>query len=246
MQTSTIRPSPLRLVPRGGLCDKCQVRSVAACSSLDDTELARLEAITVSKDYEPGQTVFEGGDEPRFIYNLTEGMIRLVKLLPNGRRQIVGFVFPGDMLGLASHGAYTCSAEAIGPVRLCRFPREKMLELLNEFPNLKSRLLDIAADELSEAQEQMLLLGRKSPVEKVASFLWRLHTENMRCGGAVNQIDLGMGRIDIADYLGLTIETVSRTFTRLRNDGVIRLEGANHVVIVNEDALEELAEAMGD
>ena len=246
MQMSGRAPSPLRLVPRGGLCETCKVRDVAACASLNDSELERLEAITVSKTYDAGQTVFEAGDEPRSIFNLTEGMIRLVKLLPNGRRQIVGFVFPGDMLGLASHGAYTCSAEAIGPVRVCRFPREKLLGLLDEFPNLKSRLLDIAADELSEAQEQMLLLGRKSPVEKVASFLWRLHKENMRCGGAANRIDLGMGRTDIADYLGLTIETVSRTFTRLRNDGVIRLEGANHVVVADESALQDLAEAMGD
>jgi CRP/FNR family transcriptional regulator len=222
------------------------VRAVAACGSLEDWELERLESITASKVYEAGQAVFDEGDEPRFMYNLTEGIIRLVKLLPNGRRQIVGFVFPGDMLGLASHGAYTCSAEAIGTVKVCRFPREKLLGLLEEFPNLKSRLLDIAADELSEAQEQMLLLGRKSPVEKVSSFLWRLHKENMRCGGADNRIDLGMGRIDIADYLGLTIETVSRTFTKLRNDGVIRLEGANHVLIADEEALRDLAEAAGD
>jgi CRP/FNR family transcriptional regulator len=244
MQVQSGRESPLRLVPRNGLCDKCQVRNVAACGALEDWELERLEAITTPKDYVAGQTVFEEGDEPKNIFNLTEGMIRLFKLLPNGRRQIVGFVFPGDMLGLAARGAYTCSAEAIGQVRLCRFPREKLLTLLEEFPNLKSRLLDMAADELSEAQEQMLLLGRKSPVEKVASFLWRLHCENLRFGGPENRIDLGMGRIDIADYLGLTIETVSRTFTKLRTDGVITLEGANHVLIADEDALEELAEAM--
>ena len=98
----------------------------------------------------------------------------------------------------------------------------------------------------SEAQEQMLLLGRKSPAEKLASFLYRLHRDGSRCGGSENRIDLAMSRTDIADYLGLTIETVSRTFTKLRNDGVIRLEGAAHVVIEDEDALEELAEAMGD
>jgi CRP/FNR family transcriptional regulator len=240
------RISPLRLVPRGGLCARCQVRSVAACGALEDWELEKLEAIVTSKGYADGETIFEQGDEPRHMFNLTEGTIRLVKLLPNGRRQIVGFVFPGDMLGLSNHGAYTCSAEAIGPVTLCRFPREKLLALLEEFPNLKSRLLDIAADELSQAQEQMLLLGRKSPVEKLASFLSRLQGENQRCGGMESRIDLPMGRADIADYLGLTIETVSRTFTRLRNDGIIRLEGANHVVVADEDALQDLAEATGD
>ncbi len=244
MEFHAHRSSPLRLVPRGGTCAHCGVRTVAACSALEDWELDKLESITDSKEFEPGQTLFEQGDEPRHIFNLTEGTVRLVKLLPNGRRQVIGFVFPGDMLGLAHHGAYTCSAEAIDRVRVCRFPRTKLLALLEEFPNLKSRLLDIAADELSEAQEQMLLLGRKSPVEKLASFLWRLHRDNRRCAEMESRVDLPMGRTDIADYLGLTIETVSRTFTKLRNDGVIRLDGASHVVIADEDALEELAEAM--
>ncbi|MFN3233532.1 MAG: Crp/Fnr family transcriptional regulator [Alphaproteobacteria bacterium] len=245
--TARIESQPIvRMVPRGGLCEQCEVRGTAACAVLDDWELERLEGIATQKEYEPGQTVFEEGDDPRFMYNVTSGMIRLFKLLPNGRRQIVGFVFPGDMLGLATRGAYTCSAEAIGPVKVCRFPREKLIVLLDEFPHLQGRLLDMAADELEQAQEQMLLLGRKSPMEKVASFLLRLRGENVRCGNRVDRLDLAMGRGDIADYLGLTIETVSRTFTKLRNENVIALEGAHHVVISNEDALEDLADAMGD
>ena len=232
----------VKILPRGGLCDDCKVRRVAACAVLDDDELARLEAVTTGKTYEPGQTVFEEGDDPAYIFNLTEGMIRLVKLLPNGRRQIVGFVFPGDMLGLAHAGVYTTSAEAITPVRVCRFPRNKLVDLLDEFPAMKTRLLNIAVDELSEAQEQMLLLGRKSPVEKVASFLQRLRKEKARTEESTDYVDLDMGRSDIADYLGLTIETVSRTFTKLRQDGLITLEGKHHVIINDSDALEEIAE----
>ena len=243
---STDTRTQMRIVPRGGLCELCEVRGTAACSVLDDWEVAKLEAIISHKDYAAGKSVFEEGDEPRYMFNVTSGMIRLSKLLPNGRRQIVGFVFPGDMLGLASHGAYTCSAEAIGPVKVCRFPREKMIAVLDEVPHLRARLLDIAADELKQAQDQMLLLGRKSPMEKVASFLLRLRGENIRCGERVDRLDLAMGRGDIADYLGLTIETVSRTFTKLRHEGVIQLEGAHRVVITNEEGLEDLAEAMGD
>ena len=233
----------LKIVPRSGLCADCSVRSVAACAALNDGELARLDAVAVSRAYEPGQTLFEEGDDPAHIFNLTEGMVRLVKLLPNGRRQIVGFVFPGDMLGLATHGRYESTAEAIGDIKVCRFPRSKMMALLDECPMLKSRLLEMAADELSQAHAQMLLLGRKSPVEKVASFLVNLRAENKRCGQPTDRLDLAMGRSDIADYLGLTIETVSRTFTKLRNDSVIALDGANHVMITDEDALEDLADA---
>ena len=141
----------VRIIPRGGLCNTCKVRKLAACSVLTDDELSRLEAVSSGKSFEPGQTVFDEGEEPSHIYNLTEGTIRLVKLLPNGRRQIVGFNFPGDMMGLATHGVYTTSAEAITPISVCRFPREKLIDLLEEFPTMKTRLLNIAADELSEA-----------------------------------------------------------------------------------------------
>ncbi|MDX1581948.1 MAG: helix-turn-helix domain-containing protein, partial [Alphaproteobacteria bacterium] len=134
------------------------------------------------------------------------------------------------------------SAEAIVPTRVCRFPRGKLMALLDEFDTLKTRLLDIAADELSQAQEQMLLLGRKSPVEKLASFLLRLANEKARIGADSNELDLEMGRADIADYLGLTIETVSRTFTKLKTDGVITLLDKNSIRINDLDWLEEVAE----
>ncbi len=244
MQTSAQSMSTIRLVPRAGLCQACQVRGIAACASLDDGDLQRLAAIATQKEYAAEATIFEQGDEPSFIYNLTEGHVRLTKTLANGRRQIIGFVYPGGMLGLAVHGAYVCSAEAIGPVKLCRFPRPRLLSLLDELPSLKTRLLDIAADELGDAQEQMLLLGRKTPLERVASFLWRQHQEAIRCGDSTLSIDLPMKRADIADYLGTTIETVSRTFTKLRADGLIKLEHANKVIILDLDGLEELAEGL--
>ncbi|TDI58869.1 MAG: cyclic nucleotide-binding domain-containing protein [Alphaproteobacteria bacterium] len=232
----------IKIFPRGGLCDTCKVRDVAVCAVQNDEELSRLEAVSTNKRFEPGQTIFHEGETPTHIFNLTEGTIRLVKLLPNGRRQIVGFTFPGDMMGLAAHGEYTTSAEAVTPIKICQFPRNKLLQSLEEFPSMKTRLLNIAADELSVAQDQMLLLGRKSPVEKVASFLARLCRGNSRAGGAENEVHLDMGRSDIADYLGLTIETVSRTFTKLRTEGVITLEGKHHVIINDMDALDDIAE----
>lgn len=209
---------------------------------LDQEEIERLEEISRTTEFDRGEIVFEEGDEAGSIYNLTEGAIRLYKLLPNGRRQIVGFSFPGDMLGLANHGTYTCSAEAIVPTRVCRFPRAKLMVLLDEFDTLKTRLLDIAADELSQAQDQMLLLGRKSPVEKLASFLLRLANEKARIGASPDELDLEMGRADIADYLGLTIETVSRTFTKLKTDGVITLLDKNSIRINDLDWLQDVAE----
>lgn len=232
----------LRIVPTGSLCDSCKVREVSACAVLDDEELEKLGAIASNKTFEPGRTLFDEADDAPFIYNLTEGTIRLVKLLPSGRRQIVGFAFPGDMLGLAAYGEYTCSAEAITPVSVCRFPRQPLLDLLEELPRLKTRLLDIAAEQLSGAQDQMLLLGRKSPIEKLATFLLRLAGGRRHCGEIQGEVDLAMTRSDIADYLGLTIETVSRTFTKLKTEGLITLSGKHRVTINDVPALEELAE----
>lgn len=232
----------LRIVPTSGLCAACKVRDVSACAVLDDSDLKQAEAIAAHKTFEPGRTLFDETDDAPFIYNVTEGTVRLVKLLPSGRRQIVGFAFPGDMLGLAAHGEYTCSAEAITAVSVCRFPRKPLLELLEALPRLKTRLLDIAAEQLSGAQDQMLLLGRKSPVEKLSSFLLRLAGGQRHCGTIQSEVDLAMTRSDIADYLGLTIETVSRTFTKLKTVGLITLSGKHRVTINDVPALEELAE----
>lgn len=234
--------SSLRIVSRSGLCEQCQVRDVAACAVLEGWELSRLESIATNKVYEPGTTIFDEAEEAPYIFNITEGTARLVKLLPSGKRQIVGFAYPGDMLGLSAYGNYTCSGEAISPVKACRFPRKQLLNLLEEFPLLKTRLLDIAAEQLSGAQDQMLLLGRKSPVEKLASFLLRIAGTHRACGARQNEIDLVMTRSDIADYLGLTIETVSRTFTKLKTDGLITLSGKHRVVINDMSALQDLAE----
>jgi CRP/FNR family transcriptional regulator len=168
-------------------------------------------------------------------------MLKLSKLLPDGRRQITGFLLPGDYLGLAFAERYICSAEAVTPVRLCRFPRSAFLALLDQFPALEKALLGRAATELAAAQKQMLLLGRKTARERVASFLLQLAEREGADDGMA--MDLPMTRTDIADYLGLTIETVSRTLTNLRKTGLIALPDPHHLSIVHRTRLD--AEAGG-
>ena len=145
-------------------------------------------------------------------------MLKLSKLLSDGRRQVTGFLLPGDYLGLASAERYIYSAEAVTPVRICRFARAAFLGLLEQFPALEKALLGRAATELAAAQKQMLLLGRKTARERVATFLAELAARAGNQGGVV---ELSMTRTDIADYLGITTETVSRTLTSLRKDGLI-------------------------
>jgi len=229
----------------GGLsaaCRACTVRPRAVCATLDDAELARLDAIAARVTAASGNDIFREGEPAGALYNLTAGAAKLYKLLPDGRRQITGFLFPGDFLGLAMNDAYAHTAEAMGDVALCRFPRGRFEGLLERIPRLEHRLLAMASNELVQAQDQMLLLGRKTATEKIASFLLLLSRRQAARGEATSPVYLPMGRTDIADYLGLTTETVSRTLTSLKTGGPIRLLPGNAVELRDRAALEALAE----
>ncbi len=139
-------------------------------------------------------------------------------------------------------GCYKYNAEAVKEVTLCRFPRRQLYPLFDRFPKLEHRLLGIADDELTAAQDQMLLLGRKTAAEKLASFLLAMADRAGVDGGASDPMPVPMTRSDVADYLVLTVETVSRTLGRLKRASLIRIPEAHEVVLVGRDALEDMAE----
>jgi CRP/FNR family transcriptional regulator len=227
-------------------CAVCKARDLAVCSSLADEGLKRLGAASETVHLAVGETLVREGDQAANLFTITEGVVRVYKLLADGRRQIVGFLYPGDMLGLASGDRYAFEAEALEPVTACRFRKGEYKSLLRELPDLEAALLDRACHELQAAQDQMLLLGRKSAAERLASFLLDLASRDRRSGGTGKVVRLPMTRGEIADYLGLTTETVSRTTTRLKTRGVIRLLPHNAVEIVNPAALQALAGGEGD
>lgn len=212
-------------------CEQCGVRHRAMCAAVDFQHLGALEQIVSHRRYAPGQPIFEEGDEADYVYNLSDGEVRLYKLLPDGRRQITGFLQPGDFLGLIKRDTYAYGAEAIDAVELCCMRIGDLQRLLNELPVLRDRLLEMSRDELAAAQEQMLLLGRKTAREKVLTFLLMRAQREVEANARSAQIHLPMSRSDIADYLGLTIETVSRTFTALKDEGVILLPSAHRVEV---------------
>jgi CRP/FNR family transcriptional regulator len=225
-------------------CAHCDARPHSVCAAIDDRDLERLARAAVTQHYEPGQTFIEEGAPAEFFFNMTGGTARLYKLLPDGRRQITGFSHAGDFLGLAVSKTYGFSAEAVDRVHVCRFSRAKMYALLEDFPAMEKRLLDTAGNELAAAQEQMLLLGRKTARERLASFLTVLTRDSTPWAPPRSTLHLAMTRSDIADYLGLTIETVSRTFTRFRNDGLISLPGVSEVLVLDHVRLRRLAEGL--
>jgi CRP/FNR family transcriptional regulator len=188
------------------------------------------------------QMVFYEGDSADFVYEVVSGTVKLYKLMGDGRRQITGFFFPGDLIGVGLHETHTHSAEAVTEVELRKFSRSRLQAAMNQNPVIGRQIFGLAADELAAAQDQLLLLGRKSPIEKVASFLLKLSERNCDRGEAPSPIYLPMARSDIADYLGLTTETVSRTFSRLRRERVIRLLESHLVELVDLDRLENYAD----
>ncbi|MBV8590053.1 MAG: helix-turn-helix domain-containing protein [Acetobacteraceae bacterium] len=187
-----------------------------------------------------GETFIQQSEPAKNFSNITNGSAKLYKLMPDGRRQIVGFAGTGHFLGLVGLETYSFSAEALEPLRLCCFSRSRLRALLEDFPLMQRQLLERAGHELAAAQEQMLLLGRKTARERLASFLVGQSILQGSEWGS-NMLHLPMTRADIADYLGLTIETVSRTLTALRSDGIIEVPAPSLVLIRERNRLELLA-----
>jgi CRP/FNR family transcriptional regulator len=225
------------------LCAACTARVLSVCNAVDDSGLERLAATVTNHKVEAQRPLIIEGERADALLNITEGTVKVYKLLPDGRQQITGFLFAGDFVGISSNETYVYSAEAITAVGYCRFPRRQLERLLDDFPQMEHRLLRIASNELAAAQNQMLLLGRKSAREKLASFLLMLSHQAERVGGVANPVHLPMTRRDIADYLGLTIETVSRTFTQLRKDKIIDVRHADEVCLIDRTELEDVAGA---
>ncbi|MDR3518404.1 MAG: helix-turn-helix domain-containing protein [Azospirillaceae bacterium] len=225
-------------------CGACPVRPLSVCAALEPEELRRLVDIVQTSRIQSSQTIFSEGELAENLFNVTAGTVKLYKLLPDGRRQITGFLVVGDFLGLAMNESYAYSAESVTVTSLCRFPRRKLESLLDEFPRLQRRLFSMASNELAAAQDQMLLLGRKTAREKICSFLLMLARWAARRGHKDNPVHVPMSRADIADYLGLTTETVSRTFTQLKISGAISLQDGNRILLVDHAQIVDMAEGL--
>ena len=222
-------------------CANCDVRSRAVCGVLSDSELSKLARVNRRRELEAGDCIFFEGDEAEAYYIVVEGALKLYKLLSDGRRQVTGFLFKGDFVGLAFKDDHSFTAEALGHSRLCQMPRHKFELFLNESMPLGRKLLQVATNGIVSAQEQMLLLGRKTAQERLASFLIWMSVRAEERGEDYSRLAVPMSRTDMGDYLGLTVETVSRTMTKLKTRGVIALPDRGVVEIINHDLLEEIA-----
>jgi CRP/FNR family transcriptional regulator len=225
-----------------GRCSACAVRSLSICGALDRADLAEFERVARQVHLAPNETLFTAGQTASSVHNLTAGVARLYKLLPDGRRQVIGFALPGDFLGTAPCDRYSYSVDAVGSVSACRLSVETFTQFIERRPHLLVRINEFVTRELRLAQDQMLLLGRRTAEEKVAAFLVGWRERLGHAGDEQQTITLPMSRQDIADYLGLTIETVSRTLTRFEREKLLTII-AGGVRLLDSTRAEALAAA---
>lgn len=224
-------------------CRNCDVRAEALCYALDDETLATFRNQGGSLHLVAGQSLFHQGDPADCVFSLTSGVLKLYAILPDGRRQIVAFLFPGDFMGLDARQTHGFSAEAVSDAVLCRFYKGRFERFVDRHPELANARYLRTASELAFAQEKMVMLVRKTATERVASFLYQLHQRAAALGVQKDaaMVPLPMSRSDIADYLGLTKETVSREFTRLRSLHVIRQHSLALIEILDPQQMRALA-----
>jgi CRP-like cAMP-binding protein len=204
-------------------------------------ELKALDRIGSALQIAQNQTIFTEGEPVDHAYHIVSGVVRLCKHLPDGRRQIAQFLFPGDYFSFVAIGDHGYSAESVGDVRLLAFPQKHVERLCRENPNLRMRLFEILSQRVRDIQDHLTAVGRQTAKERVAAFLLLL-AHRLSADGT--RIDVPMNRQDIADYLSLTMETVSRTLSLLKRTHIISTPDVHRIDLENLDALHALAEGV--
>ncbi|MEM8752865.1 MAG: Crp/Fnr family transcriptional regulator [Pseudomonadota bacterium] len=222
-------------------CVECPIRDRAVCSRCDGVELETLNNLKSYETFAPGQTIVWAGEETTFLGSVVSGVATLSQTMEDGRRQMLGLLLPSDFVGRPGRSVARMDVTAVSEVLLCKFRRSDFEAMIEDTPSISQRLLEIMMDELDDAHQWMLILGRKTAREKIASFLAiiaRRQLPHDRLFAAPRLVfELPITREAMADYLGLTLETVSRQISALKKEGVIEIEGLRQVVVPSFDRL---------
>lgn len=227
-------------------CRSCAVSARAVCSTLDVPTLAELRNLGGEIRLSPGEPLFHQGDRADRVFSLTSGVVQLYALLPDGRRQVIAFHFPGEFIGFCELRDHHCTAEAVSTATLCRFDAARFEQFARQKAELAQSRQRRLTDDLIAAQTRTVLLGRATARERLAYFLHDVHQRSQAVTSALRiVIHLPMSRIDIADYLGLTKETVSREFTALRQTRTICSRPGRQLEILDMARIRSLAFGTG-
>ena len=241
MKRHAMSPDPARGGLEGG-CAECAVRSASFCGAVPNRDLLILARSRQLVHFDRRETIIREGDPAVSFFNVTSGVVKLYRSLSDGRTQIIGFRFPGDFFAVSETKRHTKTAEAVTHVEVCRFSRSWLKRLMSQFPQLQARFLQMSYRDLASWEDQIFLLGRKTAREKIASFLLRYGRDPRRNEiEKYRHIDLPMTRTEIADFLGLTTETVSRVLTRLAREKVITVGTSRSIRLTDIDSLRHIS-----
>lgn len=225
-------------------CDRCPIRHRAVCATCDADEIIELDKMKFYRSFEAGQPIMWSGDRMEFVGSIVSGTATIERLMEDGRKQTMGLLLPSDFIGRPGRNVAMYDVTAVTDVTLCCFRRESFEKMLVETPHVSQRMLEMALDELDAARDWMLLLGRKTAREKIATFLMMVARRTATDIDVQSHFELPLTREAMADYLGLTIETVSRQFSAFRKEGLIVLEDKRRISILNTISMQ--AEAGSD
>ncbi|WP_137702761.1 transcriptional regulator FnrL [Marimonas lutisalis] len=226
-------------------CVDCPIRHRAVCARCEPDELAELEEFKYYRSFEAGQTVVWSGDRMDFVGTVVSGIASLTQTMEDGRTQMVGLLLPSDFVGRPGREGAAYDVVATTDLTMCCFRKKPFETMMETTPHIAQRLLEMTLDELDAAREWMLVLGRKTAREKIASLLSIVARRDATLRKVTMDgplvFDLPLTREAMADYLGLTLETVSRQISALKRDGIIHLEGKRHVTVPDISVLMEEA-----
>ena len=218
-------------------CALCRIRSYSFCRALGEGKLKGFTSISAEKIYTDKQNIFLQNENSDSLYNITEGNIKIYQLLSDGRIQIIGFLYPGDFFGSYSKKKYNYSAESIGKTKVCIFKKDLLDAYLEKNMELAKELLNMTSHELMLAQDRIGVLGKLNANERMAKFVINISQQRSRIGWQDNPVSLPMTRQDIADYLGLTLETVSREITKLKTSKLIKVLNSKQIYLLDKARL---------
>ena len=221
-----------------------QERPLPPAAIMSSDRMAKQDCLARAnvKRFQSKEHIFCEGDARTHVFRIEDGVVTIYQMLNDGRRQIVDFAYPGDFIGLGTAGEHHFSAEATSPTTVRCLSAAALEETARREPSLALELYRAVSLELSAARALLVAIGQRSAIERVATFLLMLHARTLSEKSGVNIVHLPMRRADIGDFLGLTIETVSRTITKLRLMRVIDVAHGSEIEIMDFDRLTELSE----
>ena len=223
-------------------CKQCNLRELCFPHGMNDDELVNLDAVVDRpKPLHKNDYLYHDGDKAVAMYAVRSGCIKTMTESANGDEQIVGFHMPGELFGFDGfgEGEHTCNAVALESSSVCELPLDKLESLCHEVPGLQRQMRRIMGKEVTADHKLLLLLGKMTAEERLASFLLSMSKRMQERHWSASEFNLTMPRQDIANYLGVAVETVSRLFAAFQNEKIIEVE-SRHITILDMDRLKTM------